>query len=90
MYFNSGYLNNSRLDFKDNTRPLVVGSYGTYRLKTRPTLPKGSAGLSDFVCGIWQSTLLVQWCGRSDHFRPHGSLPAERDSEIHLLCRRPS
>ena len=39
MYFNSGYLNNSRLDFKDYTRPLVVGSYGTYRLKTRPTLP---------------------------------------------------
>ena len=39
MYFNSGYLNNSRLDFKDYTRPLVVGSCGTYRLKTRPTLP---------------------------------------------------
>ena len=24
MYFNSGYLNNSRLDFKDNSKPLVV------------------------------------------------------------------
>ena len=33
MYFNSGYLNNSRLDFKDYTKPLVVGSCGTYRLK---------------------------------------------------------
>ena len=39
MYFNSGYLNNSRLDFKDYTRPLVVGGCGTYRLKTSPTLP---------------------------------------------------
>ena len=33
MYFNSGYLNNSRLDFKDYSKPLVVGSCGTYRLK---------------------------------------------------------
>ena len=39
MYINSGYLNNSRTDFKDNSTPLVVGSCGTYRLKTRPTLP---------------------------------------------------
>lgn len=39
MYFNSGYLNNSRLDFKDYTKPLVVGSCGTYRLKKRPMLP---------------------------------------------------
>ena len=39
MYFNSGYLNNSRLDFKDYTKPLVVGSCGTYRLKKRPIQP---------------------------------------------------
>lgn len=39
MYINSGYLNNSRLDFKDKTRPLVVGSCGTYHLYTRPKLP---------------------------------------------------
>jgi len=39
MYFNSGYLNNSRLDFKDYSKPLVVGSCGTYRLKKRPQLP---------------------------------------------------
>ena len=38
-YINSGYLNNSRTDFKDNSTPLVVGSCGTYRLKTRPNLP---------------------------------------------------
>lgn len=39
MYINSGYLNNSRTDFKDNSTPLVVGSCGTYRLKTHPNLP---------------------------------------------------
>lgn len=39
MYINAGYLNNSRKDFKDNSTPLVVGSCGTYRLKTRPKLP---------------------------------------------------
>ena len=39
MYINSGYLNNSRTDFKDNSTPLVVGSCGTYRLKNRPKLP---------------------------------------------------
>lgn len=39
MYLNSGYLNNSHLDFKDKSRPLIVGSCGTYHLFTRPKLP---------------------------------------------------
>lgn len=39
MYVNSGYLNNSLIDFKDKSKPLVVGSCGTYHLFTRPTLP---------------------------------------------------
>ena len=39
MYINAGYLNNSRLDFKDYSAPLIVGSCGTYRLKTRKRLP---------------------------------------------------
>ena len=39
MYLNSGYLHNSHVDFKDKTRPLVVGSCGTYRLSTHPRLP---------------------------------------------------
>ena len=39
MYINSAYWNNSRIDFKDKTRPLFVGSCGTYRLLTRPVLP---------------------------------------------------
>ena len=39
MYLNSGYLNNSRLPFKDKYAPLIVGSCGTYRLQTRNRLP---------------------------------------------------
>lgn len=39
MYMNSAYLNNSRLDIKDKTKPLLVSSCGTYRLYTRPKLP---------------------------------------------------
>ncbi len=39
MYINSGYLNNSLIDFKDKSKPLVVGSCGTYRLQNHPRLP---------------------------------------------------
>ncbi len=39
MYINSAYLNHSLIDFKDRSRPLVVGSCGTYHLFTRPKLP---------------------------------------------------
>lgn len=39
MYLNSAYLNNSHIDFKDKSKPLIVGSCGTYRLYSRPKLP---------------------------------------------------
>ncbi len=39
MYVNSAYWKGKRLDFKDRTHPLFVGSCGTYRLLTRPVLP---------------------------------------------------
>ncbi len=39
MYTNSAYLNNTLLDFKDKSRPLVVGSCGTYHLYTKEKLP---------------------------------------------------
>ncbi|MCI8359103.1 MAG: AraC family transcriptional regulator [Lachnospiraceae bacterium] len=39
MYINSGYLHNSLIDFKDKSKPLTVGSCGTYRLKNHPRLP---------------------------------------------------
>lgn len=45
MYINSGYKNHSMLDFKDNSKPLIVGSCGTYRLFEHPQMrtyrPKG-------------------------------------------------
>ena len=39
MYLNTGYLNHSHMDFKDKSRPLIVGSCGTYRLSSLPKLP---------------------------------------------------
>lgn len=39
MYINSAYLNHSLVDFKDKSRPLIVGSCGTYHLYTRHRLP---------------------------------------------------
>ena len=39
MYVNSGYLNNSRAPIKDKSRPLIVSSCGTYRLKNTKKLP---------------------------------------------------
>lgn len=39
MYLNSGYLHNSLIDFKDKSKPLIVGSCGTYRLFRHPKLP---------------------------------------------------
>ena len=39
MYTNNAYLNNSTLDIKDKSKPLIVTSCGTYHLYTRPNLP---------------------------------------------------
>lgn len=39
MYFNSAYLNNSKIDTKDKSKPLIVTSCGTYHLYTWPKLP---------------------------------------------------
>ncbi|MDD6072152.1 MAG: AraC family transcriptional regulator [Clostridiales bacterium] len=39
MYTNSAYLNNTLLDIKDKSKPLIVTSCGTYHLFTRPKLP---------------------------------------------------
>ena len=39
MYLNTGYLNHSHMNFKDKSRPLIVGSCGTYRLSRHPKLP---------------------------------------------------
>ena len=39
MYTNNAYLNNTVLDIKDKSKPLIVTSVGTYHLYTRPILP---------------------------------------------------
>jgi len=39
MYVNSGYLYNTRVPIKDKSKPLLVGSCGTYRLRTKKRLP---------------------------------------------------
>lgn len=39
MYTNNAYLNNSMLDIKDKSKPLIVTSVGTYHLYTCPKLP---------------------------------------------------
>lgn len=39
MYINHAYLNNSLIDRKDRSKPLIVTSCGTYKLYTRPKLP---------------------------------------------------
>ena len=39
MFVNSGYLNNSRLPFKDKSKPLIVSSCGMYRLRNKAKLP---------------------------------------------------
>lgn len=39
MYLNSAYMNNSSIDYKDKSKPLIVCSCGTYRLVTKNKLP---------------------------------------------------
>ena len=39
MYMNTGYLSHSHMDFKDKSRPLIVGSCGIYRLSEHPKMP---------------------------------------------------
>ena len=39
VYVNSGYLHNTRVPIKDKSKPLLVSSCGTYRLRTKKKLP---------------------------------------------------
>ena len=49
MYTNNAYLNNSTIDRKDKSKPLVITMCGTYKLYTRPKLPHGDlVGRLDF------------------------------------------
>lgn len=72
MYLNTGYLNRSLVDFKDKSRPLIVGSSGNYRLSSHlkmPTYrPRGrldyqiiyiSSGLGHFHFGTVENETIV-------------------------------
>lgn len=47
MYINSAYLNNSLVDFMDKSKPLIVGSCGTYHYTRipvcQPTVPRADS-----------------------------------------------
>lgn len=90
MYFNSGYLNNLRLDFKGYTKPLVVGSCGTCRLKKRPMLPTyWKKGRRDYQILYVASGKAHFWFNGIEEIVEiwsHGALPAKRGSKVRLLC----
>lgn len=82
MYLNTGYLNRSLVDFKDKSRPLIVGSCGNYRLSSHPKMPtyrpRGrldyqiiyiSSGLGHFHFGTVENETIVS-AGNFVLFRP--------------------
>ncbi len=82
MYVNSAYLNNSHIDFKDKSKPLIVGSCDTYRLYSRPKLPTyRPRGRLDFQ--------ILYVCSGTAHFHfDH----AENDTSVtagHMVVYRP-
>ena len=58
MYLNTGYLNHSHMDFKNKSRPLIVGSCGTYRLSRHPKLPPTVQGVV-WIIRLYISLLVV-------------------------------
>lgn len=85
MYINSGYLNHSRLDFVDRSRPLIVGSCGTYRLAENPKFPTyRPKGRCDF-----QIIYILSGCGhfhfgnaQNETIVPAGNIVLFRPKEI--------
>ena len=78
MYMNTCYLNHSHMDFKDKSRPLVVGSCGIYRLSRHPKLPtyrpRGRLLVVDiFILTIWITKRLsppvILYCTDRRNFR---------------------
>ena len=82
MYLNTGYLNRSLVDFKDKSRPLIVGSCGNYRLSSHPKMPTNrprgrldyqiiyiSSGLGHFHFGTVENETIVS-AGNFVLFRP--------------------
>lgn len=73
MYINSSYKNHSVLDFKDKSKPLIVGSCGTYRLSSHPKLPTyRPRGRVDFQI-IYIASGRGYSCAMKSHFRKSGN-----------------
>lgn len=94
MYTNNAYLNNSTIDRKDKSKPLVITMCGTYKLYTRPKLPTWRPrGRLDFQ-------LLYIAAGKA-HFHfdnndeatycscwSYGSISSKRTTKIRILRKR--
>ena len=81
MYTNNAYLNNSTIDRKDKSKPLVITMCGTYKLYTRPKLPTWRPrGRLDFQ-------LLYIAAGKA-HFHFDGSISSKRTTKIRILRKR--
>lgn len=94
MYVNSGYLNNSRIDFKDTTRPLIVGSCGIYRLIKKSFLPtQRPRGRVDYQLLYIASGKAHFFFNGKDTIVPSGSMvlyrPHEPQKYIYYVEERP-
>lgn len=80
MYINSGYLHNSLLDFKDKSKPLVVGSCGTYRLIHQPKLPtyrpRGRIDYQLLYIAAGKGHFFFKWQGRDYRGRTYDFVQA--------------
>lgn len=82
MYINSGYLNNSRVAFSDFSRPLIVGSAGTYRLIRKKQLP------TKRVNGRVDYQLLYVAAGKAYFYLENETAPTEVAAG-HMVLYRP-
>ncbi len=82
MYTNNAYLNNSKLDIKDKSKPLVVTSCGTYRLYKRSKLPTWRPrGRLDFQLLYIASGKAYFYFDGKEHIIPAGHMVLYRPKE---------
>lgn len=94
MYVNSGYLHHSRVDFKDTTRPLTVGSCGTYCLHRHPVLPTHwPRGRLDYQLLYVSKGKTHFWFGGKEEVVTAGSmvlyLPREEQRYVYYAAEHP-
>ena len=82
MYTNNAYLNNSRLDIKDKSKPLIVTSCGTYRLSKLTKLPTWRPrGRLDFQLIYIASGKAYFYFDGEEHVVPAGHMVLYRPKE---------